>query len=143
MSTTLWNAQDKAVALLRANLTGGVPVTLGEPGNKENTHVWIGGDVDDWTRTYRLSGLQAHDESYVLQIKALVVRKADDYATPRARLRTILSEIEDTFAAHPQLDGVVSLAVVERITMDEGLTDNNERGIGATVYLRCDADAVT
>lgn len=141
--TTLWDAQDALVALLRSNLTGGVPVTLGEPVNKENTHVWVSGDVDDWVDTYAVSSLEVHDESYVLQVKLLVVRKADDYGTPRARIKTIMDQVKAAIMGDFRLGGAVSLCVVERVTMDEGVTDNNERAIGATVYVRCSGDAVT
>lgn len=143
MGSTIWDAQDALVPLLRNYVTGGVPVTLGSPADKESTHVWVSGDVDTWEKNYRVSSLSAFDETYTLQVEVLVKRKASDYGTPRARMRSLLDEIEAAIKDNPTLGGVVSLAVVERTTMDEGLTDDKERAIGSTVFVRCEADAVT
>lgn len=139
MPTAIWDAQDALLEAVRGNVTAGVPVTLGSPADKQKTHVWISGDVDVWEQDYRTSGLGAKDETFVLQVEALVMRNASDYATPRAKMQTLLGEIEDAIAADPTLGGSVMLAQVERITMDEGVTDDKERAIGATVFVRCSA----
>lgn len=143
MPTRLFAAQDALLAALRASLAGGVPVTLGAPAEKQQTHVWVSGDVDQWEQNYRTSGLGAKDESFVLQVEALVMRNAPDYATPRARMQTLIEEIEAAITANPTLDGTVMLAQVERITMDEGVTDERQRAIGCTVFVRCEAFRAT
>lgn len=143
MPTTIWDAQDALVAILRKSLTGGVPVTLGSPADKENTHVWVSGDVDTWEKNYRVSNLSVHDETFTLQVECFVSRATPDYGTVRSRVRTLLDEVEKAINSNPTLNGVVSMAVIDRTTMDEGLTDNKERAIGSTVFVRCEADAVT
>lgn len=143
MPTTIWDAQDALVAILRKSLTGGVPVTLGSPADRENTHVWISGDVDTWEKNYRVSTLEVHDENYTIQVECFVSRSTGDYATVRARMRTLLDEVEKAINSNPTLNGVVSMAVIYQTTMDEGLTDNKERAIGSTVFVRCEANAVT
>lgn len=139
MPTAIWDAQDALLTAVRTGVTGGVPVTLGAPAEKQQTHVWISGDVDVWEQDYRTSGLGAKDETFVLQVEALVMRSASDYATPRARMQSLLSEIEAAIVADYTLGGAVMLAQVERITMDEGVTDEKQRAIGATVFVRCSA----
>lgn len=143
MATTLWDAQEALVDLLRNGMTGDVPVTLGSPANKESTHIWVSGDVDTWEKDYVVSNLSVHDERYTLQVECLVIRSANDYGTPRARMQTLLDDVISVVRSNPTLDGAVSLAVVERITMDEGVTEDKERAIGSTVFVRCEADAVT
>lgn len=139
MPTAIWDAQDALLEAVRGGVSGGVPVTLGSPAEKQKTHIWISGDVDVWEQDFRTSGLGAKDETFVLQVEVLVMRSASDYATPRAKIRTILEEIEAAIVADYTLGGSVMLAQVERITLDEGVTDEKERAIGATVFVRCSA----
>ena len=143
MGTRLWQAQDALVTALRGTLTGGVPITLGAPADKQQTHVWVSGDVDQWEQNFRTSGLGAKDESFVLQVEALVMRNSSDYATPRARMQTLIDEIEQAVSADHTLGGSVMLAQIERITMDEGVTDERQRAIGCTVFVRCEAFRTT
>lgn len=143
MQTKLWDAQDALYTLIHANstlATQKVPVTLGDPGSREREHVWIGGEITDWTQEYGVSGLQARDEEFVIPIITVVVWTSEDYRTARARIKTIGEAIETTIAANPTLNGSVMLATITRMSTDEGaIPEERKRLIGLTQFVTCRA----
>lgn len=143
MQTKLWDAQDALYSLINANTTLAtqkVPVTLGDPGRREREHVWIGGEVSEWTQDYGVSGLRARDEEFVIPIITVVVWTSGDYVTARDRVKAIGSAIETTLAANPTLNGSVMLATITRMTTDEGaIPEERKRLIGLTQFVTCKA----
>lgn len=143
MLTKLWDAQDALYTLIHANATLAaqkVPVTLGDPGRREAEHVWIGGEISEWTQEYGVSGLQARDEEFVIPVITVVVWTSEDYATARARITTIGNAIENTISANPTLNGSVMHATIRRMTTDEGaIPEERKRLIGLTQFVTCRA----
>lgn len=146
MQTKLWDAQDALYTLINANATLAsqkVPVTLGDPGRREAEHVWIGGEIPDWSQTYGVSGLQARDEEFVIPIITVVVWTSGDYVTARDRIKTIGAAIETTLAANPTLNGTVMLATISRMATDEAaIPEERKRMIGLTQFVTCKAHVV-
>lgn len=143
MLTKLWDAQDALYSLIHANstlATQKIPVTLGDPGRREAEHVWIGGEITDWTQEYGVSGLQARDEEFVIPVITVVVWTSEDYATARARIKVIGNAIENTLSANPTLNGTVMHATITRMSTDEGaIPEERKRLIGLTQFVTCRA----
>lgn len=143
MATKLWDAQDALYALVHANSTLAaqkVPVTLGDPGRREAEHVWIGGEINEWSSEYGVSGLAASDEEFVIPIVAVVVWTTGDYIDARNRIKTIGNAIEATIAANKTLNNTVMLATVTRRTTDEGaIPEERKRLVGLTIFVTCRA----
>lgn len=141
MQSQLWDAQDALLAALEGSATlAKVTKGLGAPGKFEREHVWISGEVDDWTLNYRQSGLVARDEDFGLRIHVLVTRTGVKYADSRARVIELGQAVEDAIAADYTLGGAVMLATIERNTIDESTGgDGRTRSILLTINVRCRA----
>lgn len=140
----LWDAQDHAHELLVAARAaepegplGPCTVDLGTPTRYDHDHVWISGEVDDWTRdpdgTY-------HDlETYRLRLHAYVELTGDEYLPVRDRLKAILDAA--LTALEPQAwVGAIGCVYSVRITrgqVEETIVSEQPvaRAMLATVWL--------
>jgi hypothetical protein len=143
MRTQVWAAQQALYDQIdNANLPQRVTVGLGAPGRLETDHVWVSGEIDDWTADYRTSGLAAKDETFDLRVH-VYVQRLGGYADSRARLQTLGEAVEDAIGSDHTLDGTVMLATIRRSQVEETvLDDGRSHGVLLTMWVRCDAHVV-
>lgn len=136
----LWDAQTALYDLIKASPDlSGVQVTYGSPLRMEPENLWIGGQVDEWSARYEVSGLGAKDETFTLRVSIAVVRLGDDYLKPRDRVRQLGEVVEDLIAANRRLSNTVELATIERVQLEDAMTDERHRGVGMTMFVSCRA----
>lgn len=125
-ATTIWAAQDHAMALLTARRASDgsalahVTLTLGKPGRVEEDHVWVSGEVPEWSRDPDATYLDR--ETYQLLVHVYSQLATQDYDDVRRRLRPM---VEEVFAAlEPVLwlgaaDGAITTARVRGGQVEE------------------------
>lgn len=136
-------AQDglKALLVARAGLSG-IPVDLGWPTRQGEgpapEHVWISGDVVDWTREALTTGAgsRARDERFTLPIKVLVRQATDDYAEVRNRALALVDEITAAVESDTSLGGAVTDCDLMSGSVEESLVDDG-RQLGITLNVAC------
>ena len=141
MRTKLFAAQDALYGLLRASSgLAGVSVILGTPFRPEHEMVWISGEVDEWSRDYRTSGLVSQEESFTIRVHITSARLGTEYTPTRDRVKALGDAIDDVITANPQLSGTVMLATIARAEFQEA-ADMDGRGRAAllTLYIECSA----
>lgn len=139
MSTTVFAAQDALLAALQdATWVGQKPaIGLGVPVSPQRRHVWISGEVDNWTKTYAQSGLAASDEAFELRVHCLA-DVVGDYTDARAAVHAMGEVVAGVVAADPVLGGAVGLVVVARMMMEESISEDGKgRQAMVTLYLSC------
>lgn len=141
MRTAVWDAQEGLLALLKTQpWPNDVTPALGIPGRLERDQVWVSGEVSEWSAEYRVSGLQAKDETFVLLVHILATRLGGDYATIRTALQTYGELVENALAEDYTLGGSVMLATVSRQQLEETMLDDGRRRQGLLTYsVTCDA----
>lgn len=136
----LWAAQEALYDLLKASSgLADSQVTYGAPLRFEDENIWVHGSVEDWNANYQVSGLTAKDESFTLRVSIAVVRLGDEYLKPRDRVKALGEVVEDIIATHRTLGGTCELAVIERVVMEDSMTDERHRAVGITLYVKCRA----
>lgn len=140
MRSRIWEAQDALYAALEgATYPGRVSVDLGVPARLETDHVWVSGEVDDWSADYRTSGLAAKDESFTIRVHIYSTRLGG-YLDARDRVRELGQVIENAVTADYTLDGTVMLAKITRSQLEESITDEGRsRGLLLTFWVECAA----
>ncbi len=144
MPSTVWpDAQDALKAALdaRPGLTG-VPVTVGYPAGGPNVeHIWIAGQVTDWTREWETTAVANAPirEEFTLELYVVVSRRVRTFEEVRVRLLAILDEIEAAVTADFTLGGAVAVATLTGGEIQEGIDDERRSG-GAELRVRCEAD---
>lgn len=139
MRSHIWETQDALLAALSgtpvlAKITKG----LGAPAKFDREHVWISGEVDEWTLSYPVSGLLARDEQFTLRVHVLVTRTGKTYADARERVVVLGQAVEDVIAEDVTLGGAVMLATVARGSIDEATSgDGRARSLLLTIHVRC------
>lgn len=122
-----------------ATYPGTVQVDLAMPPNQERDCVWVAGEVDDWSAQYRVSGLAAKDEEFVLRVHVLS-KRLGNYTDARNRVKDLGEVVEDTIGADHTLDGTVMLATIERSSLEESLgEDGRTRLVLLTMWVKCAA----
>ncbi|CAB4218386.1 hypothetical protein UFOVP1608_25 [uncultured Caudovirales phage] len=144
MNSNLFATQDAFKTLLSAStdLTG-VPIHLGTPLKISDLKevVWVSGEVEDWVQEYRVSGLQATDETFVIRVHCLVT-VTGNYVAARDRAKTLLQAVEDVVASNRTLSGTVVLAKVTNLALEEARADERRHQVLATLYVNCRANLV-
>jgi hypothetical protein len=143
MRSQMWAAQDALHTLLgAATWPGRVAVDMGVPARLEPDHVWLSGEVDDWSAEYRTSGLRAKDESFALRVHVYSTRLGG-YADARDRVRELGEVVEDTVADNYTLTGTVMLAKIVRSVVEESIgEDGRARAVLLTMWVECAAHVV-
>jgi hypothetical protein len=141
MQSRIWDAQDALLTALQANATlSEVTLDLGAPGRLERQHVWISGEVEDWSLAYTTSGLVSRDEEFNLRIHVLVTMTGRSYVDARTRVVELGQAVEDVIADDVTLAGTVMLATVARGSIDEATGgDGRTRSVLLTIHVRCNA----
>lgn len=136
-------AQDALVAAIAARAlmsTDNVPVTLGTPprgGQRE--HVWISGEVTDWTQTWETTGAvatAAREERFTLAVWAFKMVSGDAYAPARDRALVLLNEVAEVLRADDRLAGAVFHAEYGGGELAEAQIDNAVYVV-ASIRVRC------
>lgn len=138
--TALYDAQDALLALVKGlDSIGGWRVDLGFPAgaNVQAKHVWVAGDVDDATQQFGLSGLAAKDETFDLRVHVVATAKARTFDVPRDRVRVIGDELAAALVADFTLGGVVELAQVSSVRVDDAQPDESTRQVMHTATVTC------
>lgn len=143
MRSQVWAAQVALYdALDAATYPGRVSVDLGVPGRLETDHIWVSGEVDEWSAQYRTSGLAAKDESFALRVHVYSTRLGG-YTDARDRVRELGEVVEDAVHGDYTLDGSVMLAKISRSQLEESITDEGRsRGLLLTFWVDCSAHVV-
>lgn len=143
MRSQVWAAQVALYdALDAATYPGRVSVDLGVPGRLETDHIWVSGEVDEWSAQYRTSGLAAKDETFALRVHVYSARLGG-YTDARDRVRELGEVVEDAVHADYTLDGSVMLAKISRSQLEESITDEGRsRGLLLTFWVDCSAHVV-
>jgi hypothetical protein len=137
----IYEAQTALLGLLQASTPlARIAKGLGAPAKFEQDHVWVSGEVDEWQRDYRQSGLASMDEQFTLRVHVLVRRSGATYGEVLTRVRVLAEAVEDAVNADYTLGGAVMLATVQRGTIDEAAGgDGRSRAVLMTLHVRCDA----
>lgn len=148
VESTVWLAQDRLLAALRARKTepgsalAGVPVDLGYPGTVGPAHVFIAGQIDPWASVYAVSGLQVKDEEFELPVICRATRSTGDYRVARDSCRALVAEVERAVGADPFLGGCpITLAQVARMQLAEAIPQETQRVVEATLWVAVRAQA--
>lgn len=132
MRSQLFDAQDALYSLLQAaTWPGRVSTSLGTPATFETDHVWVSGEVDDWSAEYRVSGLAAKDEAFTIRVHCFT-KRLGTYLDARQRVQALGEVVEDTITSNYTLSGTVMLATIGRQQLEES---QNEDGRGRQVLL--------
>lgn len=135
-----WGAQDALYNLLKNSpALADSQVTYGSPLRLEDENIWVHGATDDWASSYQVSGLRAKDERFTLRVSIAVVRLGDDYLKPRDRVRALGEAVEDLIAGDRTLGGTCELAYIERVALEDSMTDERHRAVGMTLFVACRA----
>lgn len=139
----LWEAQDALFSIVQSAVSVHPregQVTLGNPtGDPLPENVWVSGQVDDWNTDYRVSGLGAKDETFVLRVSVVVIRLGTEYIKARQRVEELSQSIEQAIHAHPTLQDTVMLAKITSFRLEDSLVDERRRGVGLNIYVTCQA----
>lgn len=139
-ATALYDAQDALLAVVKAlDSIGGWKVDLGFPAaaNVQAKHVWVAGDVDDATQKFGISDLSAKDETFDLRVHVVATAKAKSFDVPRDRVKAIADELAAALVADFTLGGVVELAQVSSVRVDEAQPDESTRQVMHTATVTC------
>jgi len=139
VTSQLWAAQEALYALLQGTNLGKAKLHLGTPTEYTDDEVWVDGQVDDWSGEYRVSGLAAKDEDFVLQVKVMCNRLTTDYLLPRNAVKAFGLLIEGTINADFTLGGTVMLATPRSFRLEDTLTDERHRAVKLTMLVACSA----
>jgi hypothetical protein len=141
MNSKLYDAQDELKTLLDAAAgLNGVTKALGTPLKLSDLQevVWVSGEVEDWNADFRVTALQAKDETFVLRVHCLVTRTGD-YKAARDRAKTFAQAVEDTIRNNYTLNGAVELAQVKSVALEEARLDERRHQVLITIYVACRA----
>lgn len=141
MNSKLYDAQDELKSLLiGAPDLAGVPKHLGTPIKLDTLRevVWISGEVEEWNQEYRVTGLQAKDESFTIKVHVLVT-KSGDYEATRNRARALAAAVEETISANYTLNDTVELAQIRAGAVEEARLDDRQHQVLITLYINCRA----
>lgn len=141
MNSNIYDAQDALKTLItNAPALAGVTKSLGTPLKLETLKevVWVSGEVSEWNQDYRVSGLQAKDETFQLRVHCLVT-KTGDFKAARDRAKSFATAVEDVVAANHTLSGTVELAQVRSGAIEEARLDDTKHQVLITVYINCRA----
>lgn len=141
MNSALFEAQDELKTLLDASAgLAGVTKAIGTPLKLSDLKevVWVSGEVEDWSQSYRVTGLGAKDESFVIRVHCLVTQTGD-YTAARNRAKAFATAVEDTITANYTLNGKVELAQVTSAAMEEARLDERRHQVLITMYINCRA----
>lgn len=135
----LWAAQDALYDVVSdaVKLGRDGQVVLGSPLELMTENVWVSGEVDEWTSDWRVSGLQAKDESFTLRVSIAVKDLGTEYRPTRQRVQQIGQQVEDAIIANPTLNGICELAKVTSFRLEDALMEDRERGVGLNIYVTC------
>lgn len=122
----------------RAGLSG-VLITRGiEPVDMSVPELLVIGDVTRSEQTAAALGRQRREENYTVEIEVTVVgHHADDQDTLSERAMTIASEVEDALRDDCSVGGVVRVAQVAEIGLQEA-SDGNQRWARVPMRIRVD-----
>lgn len=141
MRTKVWAAQDALLTLLQAQTwPNDVRPALGIPGRLERDSAWISGEVDDWRAEYRVSGLKAKDETFVLRVHLLTTRLGGEFEPLRDAIAVYGGLVEDAIKQDYTLGGTVMLATIVNQQLEETMLDDGRRRQALLTYsIACDA----
>lgn len=133
----LWDCQDALYALVNNAVSLGKhgQVTLGNPPELMPENIWVSGQVDDWNTDWKVSGLGAKDEDFVLRISIAVIGLSADYLEARQRVEELGQDIEDAISADPTLGGLAQLAKITSFRLEDTMVDERHRGVGLNMYV--------
>lgn len=133
----LWDCQDALYALVNnaVNLGKHGQVTLGNPAEFMPENVWVSGQVDDWNTDWKVSGLGAKDEDFVLRVSIAIIGLSTDYREARQRVEELAKDIEDAISADPTLGGLAQLAKITSFRLEDTMVDERHRGVGLNIYV--------
>ena len=138
LTTSLPAVQDALKTAIDAQVTGGVPVSLGYPaGGAQKRHIWISGEPTAEIE-YRVSGLVQRDEAVTVDVYCVASISTGSYAVARDAAVTLARFVEAAVAADHTLGGVGKLARVERVKFDEAIPGDTTRQVGVTVTVAVD-----
>lgn len=107
--TSIGPAQD-ALRTVIAERIADVQVTLGyPPGGPTSTHVWISGDIEEWTQEWQITGNneQKRDEQYVIPVSIVAIQTGKEFKPVRDRVLELAREVGIGILSDVTLGGVV------------------------------------
>lgn len=141
-TTAIYTAQDALYDLVKGlDSIGGWKVDLGFPAsaNVQRRHVWVAGDITDARQEFGLSDLSEKDETFELRVHVVATTKGNDYVTARDRVKVLTDELKEAVNADFTLGGVVMLAQVSTVAVDEAQPSDADRQVMETVTVTCNA----
>lgn len=134
VASGLWAAQDALKVALRArSALDRVAITLGEPARYEDDHIWISGEVSDWSQKFFDSAATGKDESFTLTIYVYAKRATHDYAVTRDRVKVLCDEVEEALASDLFLGGSAEFQQITDLQVDELIPDERHRALLVTL----------
>lgn len=111
--TKAWDAQDALLDLLRdsSDLTAWT-IDYGLPSRREELHIWVDEDVDEWTQGGDTSGLVSKDEGFNLKVYIYGRKTGATAGEIRDEIRTAAGHVADIVGSSPFMGGAVLYASV-------------------------------
>lgn len=132
-------AQDQLLVILQARpVLAGVKVELGAPDVVEVEHVWIDGNVVEWTQERLVTDAVPVWEEFALPVHCAVAKTGGTYAETRDRALALAAEVELAVRGNETLNSTIHDARIRPGSLSEGVTEI-ERLVTVTVEVLCHA----
>lgn len=126
--TKAFDAQDELLELLRAssNLSAWT-IDYGLPSRREEQHIWIDENVDDWEQSGDTSGLVSKDEMFQLTVFIYDRKTGADAKEIRDEIKDAAGHVADIVGSSPFMGGTVVYATISGAQYEGAFEDEQGR----------------
>lgn len=126
--TKAWATQDQLITLLQGSAAlADWTIDYGLPPRREELHIWVDEDIDEWTQEGDTSGLVSKDEAFRLSVYIYDRKTGASALEIRNEIQTAAGTVADIIGSAPFLGGTVLYASVVAATYEGAFEDPEGR----------------
>ncbi|MDP1877979.1 MAG: hypothetical protein Q8M17_10550 [Actinomycetota bacterium] len=137
LQTKAFDAQDQLVTLLDAQAgLDGWTVAFGLPAAREEKHLWVDEQVEEWTQGEQSTGIVTKDEAFTLSVFIYVRRTGADAQEIRDEIKAAAGIVASVIGTQPFLGGSVMYASIVSGEYDGAFADAEGRAREGVLNLK-------
>lgn len=126
--TKAFDTQDALLALLQASTDlSAWTIDYGLPSRRDELHIWIDENIEEWTQAGDTSGIQSKNEDFRLSLYIYDRKTGASALEIREEIKTVAGFVSDIIGSSPFMGGTVLYATVVGAAYEGAFEDEQGR----------------